>query len=303
MIVRILGSAAGGGFPQLNCACRLCAGVRVGAPGLRSRTQASVAVSGDGRSWALLNASPDLREQVASCPALQPTPAAGLRNSPIGAVVLTNGDIDAVAGLLSLREGIVFDLLAAAPILETLSANAVFDVLSPQVVTRKALPFDTPTPLVDGLTVEAYAVPGKTALYLERDAPDHGTREGETIGLAITDTARGSTFHFIPACARVDAALRRRLAGAQLVLFDGTLHDDDEMIRQGLSSKTGARMGHLSMSGPAGSIAALAGLDIARRIFIHINNSNPVLDEHGPEHAAVRAAGWDIAHDGLEITL
>jgi len=303
MIIRILGSAAGGGFPQINCACRLCAAVRAGAPGFHARTQASVAVSGDGKHWTLLNAAPDLREQVAACRALQPAAHKGPRHSPIAAVVLTNGDVDAVAGLLSLREGFGFDLLAAPPVLATLAANSIFNVLAPQSVRRKALQPGAPVALLGGLTVEAYTVPGKTALYLETEAPDFGTRDGDTIGLEVRDTSTGAGFHFIPSCAGVDARLRARLEGAALVLFDGTLYADDEMIRAGLSAKTGARMGHMSMSGPAGSIAALADLGISRRVFIHINNSNPVLDEHGPEHAAVRAAGWEIAHDGLEITL
>lgn len=303
MIIRILGSAAGGGFPQLNCACRLCAAVRAGAAGFRVRTQASVAVSATGQRWALLNASPDLRAQFAAAPALQPRPETGARHSPLGAVVLTNGDVDAIAGLLSLREGIAFDLLAAQPVLEALAANTVFKVLAPDVVTRKALPIGRPMPLVESLTVEAYTVPGKTALYLETEGPDFGTRDGDTIGLEIRDANSGASFHFIPSCARVDARLRARLEGAPLVLFDDTLYADDEMISQGLSSKTGARMGHLSMLGEGGSLRALDGLGIARRIFVHINNSNPVLDEHGPENAAVRAAGWEIAHDGLEIAL
>ena len=256
MIIRILGSAAGGGFPQLNCACSNCAGVRAGKPGFTSRTQASVAVSADGERWALLNASPDLRAQVAAFPALQAKPERGHRNSPIGAVVLTNGDVDAVAGLLSLREGFTFDMLAAEPVLETLAANSIFNVLSPEAVTRRALPVDRPVPLIEGVTVEAFTVRGKTALYLETQAPDFGTRDGDTIGLEITDGRTGASFHFIPSCARVDPRLRSRLEGAQLVLFDGTLYADDEMIWQGLSLKTGARMGHLSMSGPDGSIAA-----------------------------------------------
>lgn len=303
MIVRILGSAAGGGFPQLNCRCRTCAAVRDGAPGLRVRTQTSVAVSADGKHWALLNASPDLRQQFAATPALFPTPNEGPRNCPVRAVVLTNGDVDAIAGLLSLREGFAFDLLAAPPVLETLAGNAVFDVLYRERVRRVPLRFEAIQPLLPGLTLQAYVVPGKTALYLETDAPDFGTREGDTIGLAVTSTASGRTLHFIPSCARVDDRLRARLEGAALVLFDGTLYDDDEMIHQGLSQKTGARMGHMSISGPTGSIAALGGVAIGTRVFIHMNNSNPVLDETGPQYRAVMDAGWDVAYDGMEIRL
>lgn len=303
MLIRILGSAAGGGFPQLNCACPMCASVRAGRPGFSGRTQTSIAASADGKSWVLLNASPDLREQFAATPALAPDVGKGLRNSPLVSVVLTNGDVDALAGLLSLREGIAFDLHAAPPVLDTLKANSVFNVLNPAFVRRRALSFGAPFSVAPGLTVEAFTVPGKTALYLESDAPDFGTREGDTIGLTITETNTGKAFHFVPSCAKVDAALASRLRGAQLVLFDGTLYTDDEMIAQGLSQKTGRRMGHMPMSGAAGSIAALADLGIISKVFVHINNSNTVLDANGPERRAVEKAGWQVAHDGMEITL
>lgn len=303
MIIRVLGSAAGGGFPQLNCACRQCQGVRDGLPSFQARTQTSLAVSVDDERWLLLNASPDLRQQFAASPALHPRPGLPVRNSPLAAVVLTNGDVDAVCGLLSLREGFTFDLFAAVPVLETLADNGIFSVLSPAVVTRKALAYGRPVEVAEGLLLEAYPVPGKTALYRETDAADFGTRTGDTIGLAITETRSGASFHFIPSCAGIDGALRTRLAGARLVLFDGTLYTDSEMIEQGLSPKTGARMGHMSMSGPNGSMAGLADLGIVRRVFVHINNSNPVLDGASLARRAVEAAGWEIASDGMEIEL
>jgi pyrroloquinoline quinone biosynthesis protein B len=303
MLIRILGSAAGGGFPQLNCTCRMCASVRAGRAGFTARTQTSIAASADGKSWMLLNASPDLREQFAATPALAPDAGKGLRNSPLASVVLTNGDVDALAGLLSVREGITFDLYAAPPVLDTLRTNSVFNVLNPDFVRRQPLTYDAPFPAAPGLTVEAFTVPGKTALYLETAAADFGTREGDTIGLALTEFATGKTFFFVPSCAKVDAALTLRLRGAQLVLFDGTLYTDDEMIAQGLSPKTGRRMGHMPMSGTEGSIAALADLGIARKVFVHVNNSNPALDANGPERRAVEKAGWIVAHDGMEITL
>lgn len=302
MIVRVLGSAAGGGFPQLNCACTMCRLARSGAPGVLPRSQTSLAVSADGVRWAIFNASPDLRQQVAQTPALQATPASA-RNSPIRAVVLTNGDVDAIAGLLSLREGFAFDLYAAEPVLEALAENSIFKVLNPDIVTRRALVPGRPIRLLDDLTVEAFAVPGKTALYKETSAPDFGTRPGDTIGLRITQATRNVTAFFIPSCARVDDELRARLDGADALLFDGTLYRDDEMIAQGLSRKTGARMGHIAMSGETGAVAALASVKVARRIFIHINNSNPVLDPASPERRAVEAAGWTIATDGMEMRL
>jgi pyrroloquinoline quinone biosynthesis protein B len=310
MLIKVLGSAAGGGFPQINCNCRNCADARAGKRGLARRTQSSLAVSRDGAAWALLNASPDLRQQVADTPELAAQPEGGIRHSPIKAVALTNGDVDHLTGLLSLREGFAFTVYATGRVLETLAANGIFDVLDRNVVQRAGLPLGRPVPLSGGgaslgLTLEAFAVPGKVALYLEDAAagPGFGTRDGDTIGLRIADPATGAAFYYIPGCAGVDAALAGRLQGAPLLFFDGTLFDDEEMIRQGLSGKTGKRMGHISMSGPEGSVASLSGLNVKRRIFVHINNSNPVLREDSRERHAVEEAGWEVAFDGMEIRL
>jgi pyrroloquinoline quinone biosynthesis protein B len=318
MLIKVLGSAAGGGFPQINCRCRTCADARAGKPGFRSRTQSSLAVTADGRAWVLLNASPDLRQQVAATPELAPPAPVGSaagaqaspRGSPIKAVVLTNGDVDHLAGLLSLREGFAFTVYATERVLATLAANSIFDVLDPRLVERVSLPIDRPLQLTGGharlgLTLQAFPVPGKVALYLEdaRAGPGLGTREGDTIGLRISDPASGAAFLYIPGCAAVDAALAARLREAPLVFFDGTLYDDGEMIAQGLSAKTGRRMGHISMSGTEGAIAAFRGLGVKRRIFVHINNSNPVLCEDSPERRAVETAGWEVAFDGMEIRL
>ena len=303
MIVKVLGSAAGGGFPQVNCNCRNCADVRAGRPGLSVRTQSSLAVSRDGARWLLLNASPDIRQQIAATPELAPPPGSGARASPIAVVALTNGDVDHVAGLLSLREGIAFTLYASSPVLEALAANSIFNVLSARHVTRLALPLDERIEVPGGLTIEAYAVPGKAALYLEDAGDPLATREGDSIGLKVSDPAIGAAFHYIPGCAAVDANLARRLQGARLVLFDGTLYTDGEMIAQGLSDKTGRRMGHMSMSGGQGSMAAFAALGVERRIYVHINNSNPALREGSAERTAVERAGWEIGFDGMEIRL
>jgi pyrroloquinoline quinone biosynthesis protein B len=310
MLIKVLGSAAGGGFPQINCNCRNCAGVRLGAPGLDPRTQSSLAVSRDGRAWVLLNASPDLRQQIAAVPELAPRADAGVRSSPIKAVALTNGDVDHVAGLLSLREGLAFTLYASERVLGALAANSVFDVLDRGQVPRVSLPIGKPTDLTalgapPGLHLEAFPVPGKLPLYLEDAAAGSGfgTREGDTIGLRIGDPVAGASFFYVPGCAAVDPVLAQRLKGAALVFFDGTLYTDDEMIVQGLSTKTGKRMGHISMAGRDGSMAAFRRLDVRRRIFVHINNSNPVLHEDSPERAEVEAAGWEVAFDGMEIHL
>jgi pyrroloquinoline quinone biosynthesis protein B len=310
MRIKVLGSAAGGGFPQINCNCRNCSDARLGEPGLCARTQSSLAVTGEGQAWVLLNASPDLRQQVAATPALAPRAEAGKRDSPIKAVVLTNGDVDHIAGLLSLRESFALSIYATERVLAALASNGIFDVLDARLVQRLPLTTGKPTDLVGGdgaplgLTVEAFTVPGKVALYLEDPGagPGFGTRAGDTIGVRVADRTSGTAFFYIPGCAAVDADLAGRLRGACLVLFDGTLYTDEEMIVQGLSSKTGKRMGHISMAGPEGSIAAFRALDVKRRIFVHINNSNPALRQDSPERREIERAGWEVAFDGMEIS-
>lgn len=310
MIIKVLGSAAGGGFPQWNCNCRNCADVRSGKPGFRARTQSSLAVSRNGHEWILLNASPDLRHQINTTPELGAQADGGLRNSPIKTVVLTNGDVDHIAGLINLREVEPLAIYGSKRVLATLAANSIFNVLDSRVVYRHELPLGVPTPLfaAEGsldLTVTAFDVPGKVALYLEDASlgPGFGTQSGDTIGLEVADPTTGKAFFYIPGCATVDATLAARLRGASLVFFDGTLFCDDEMIVQGLLNKTGARMGHISISGDHGSIAALAELGIARKVYVHINNSNPVLDDNSSEHAAVAAAGWEVGYDGMEVRI
>ena len=154
-----------------------------------------------------------------------------------------------------------------------------------------------------GLTVEAFAVPGKIALYLETAGADYGSRAGDTIGLEVRDTAKGTSFFYIPGCAEVDAPLAARIKGASLIFFDGTLYTDDEMLTQGLSQKTGQRMGHISMSGPKGSMAVFEPLGITRRIYVHMNNSNPVLEDSSAAHRDVERAGWEVGFDGMEVRL
>ena len=309
MIIRILGSSAGGGFPQWNCNCANCRAVRAGTSAFCARTQSSLAVSADGANWLLLNASPDLRQQIAATQRLSPPPGGAPRASPIKAVALTNGDVDHIAGLLNLREAQSFSIYAAARVLDTLAANQIFDILKPEFVARKQLPLDAPIGVENagqslGLSIEAFAVPGKVALYLENEqVADFGTKSGDTIGLRLIDERTQSSFFHIPACARMDEALAKRLERAALVFFDGTLWRDDEMLAQGLMAKTGARMGHMNMGGANGSIAAFATLDVKQKVFVHINNSNPALDANSPERAYAVAAGWVIGEDGMEFVI
>ncbi|MCS6892449.1 MAG: pyrroloquinoline quinone biosynthesis protein PqqB [Rhodovarius sp.] len=293
----VLGAGAGGGFPQWNSAGEGCRRARAGDPAARPRTQAGLAVSADGERWVLVNASPDLRQQIAATPALHPRPRP-LRNSPIAAVILTGAEVDAIAGLLHLRERHAFDIYAAAATLAVLAANPIFRALDPQLVPRRPLPLDQAFDLC-GIRVQAYPVPGKIPLFAEEDGQDPGLTEGEeALGLALS--AGGGVLHYIPGCAMMTEALAARLDGADVLLFDGTLFTDEEMLRLGAGPKTGRRMGHMSMRE---SMAALAPLRIGRRIFTHINNTNPALLADSPERAELAAAGWEVAEDGMEILL
>ena len=296
----VLGAAAGGGFPQWNSNAAPCRRARAHDPVAQSRTQASLAVSGDGERWFLLNASPDLRQQIGQTLCLHPRE--GLRSSPIAGVVLTGGDVDVIAGLLTLRERQPFTLLATDRIHGVLDANPIFEVLARDIVARQIVPLGQPVALDAGLTVELFAVPGKVPLYLEDGSDAPPIEVGETtVAAAVSDGQR--TLFFIPGCAAMTPALAGRLRGADLVFFDGTLWQDDEMILAGLGPKTGRRMGHMSVGGPDGTMAGFRDLDVGRKIFIHMNNSNPILLDDSPERAMAAAAGWEVAYDGMEILL
>jgi pyrroloquinoline quinone biosynthesis protein B len=257
----------------------------------------------------IFNASPDLRQQINDNVALHPTN--GLRHSPIASVVLTNGDVDHVAGLLTLRESQPLSLYATERVLSVLRANSIFNVLNPDYVERRRMPLNAPFEVCGrsgdgiGIVVEAFAVPGKVALYLE-DATagaNFGSRPEDTVGLRIATRDNASQCFYVPGCAALTDDVAVRLAGAPLVLFDGTLWRDDEMIVAGVGSKTGRRMGHMSVSGADGTMAAFEKLGVKRKVFVHMNNSNPILLADSPERAAIAQAGWEAAHDGMEITL
>ncbi|MBD8892040.1 pyrroloquinoline quinone biosynthesis protein PqqB [Roseibium litorale] len=310
MDIRILGSAAGGGFPQWNCNATYSRAVRTGSPGFLTRTQSSLAASANGKDWVLFNASPDIREQIAATPELQPRPDGPLRDSPIRAVVLTNADVDHIAGLLSLRERQRFTLYATARVLKTLAENSIFQVLNPELVPRRELPLGGITHLEGpdgplGLSIETFAVPGKVALFLEDASKDgFGTSEGDTVGLRITQSdGQSANLFYIPGCAAIDATLRARLTANGTLLFDGTVFTDTEMPDACVGEKTGARMGHLAISGETGTLAQLQDLPLKRKIFVHINNTNPILDPSSAASKAVRDAGWEVGYDGMELTL
>lgn len=301
--VLVVGAAAGGGLPQWNCRAECSASAWEGRDGVLPATQSSVAVSADGESWALLNASPDLRAQILATPALQPrsTAGGGLRNSPIRSVVLTNGDVDHVAGLLTMRERQPFTIWMTAGIAEVLDQNPIFEVLDRDIVTRKVIALGEMFEPVEGVRLRLFPVPGKVPLYLEGETVETNLIGEQTVGVELT--AGSSTAFYIPGCADMNPELADRIRGAPMVLFDGTVFHDDEMSRAGVGEKTGRRMGHMPIAGPDGSLAAFAGLGVQRKIYVHINNTNPIWLPDSPERREVEAAGWEIAFDGMELTL
>lgn len=292
----ILGSAAGGGFPQWNCFCPVCQLAWGGDSRVKCRSQTSVAVSADGEIWVLLNASPDLRAQILATPALHPR--LSVRNSPIASVILTGAEIDQTAGLFVLRERQPFELFATAETHALVANNPMFDALQRDIVSRRVIDLGDKFSPANGIEAELFAVPGKVPLYLEDQDLADGT--GVNVGVELrSDAAR---LAFVPAAAAIPPELKHRLANADVLLFDGTLYDDNEMIRNGSGAKTGRRMGHLPIAGPEGTLTGLANLP-GRRILIHINNTNPILVEDSVERAHVMATGWEVAEDGLEIKL
>ena len=307
--VLVLGAAAGGGFPQWNSNSNACRRARLKDRAAQPATQASIAVTSDSKHWFIINASPDLREQINQNPPLHPQE--GLRSSPIGGVILTNADVDAIAGLLHLRERTPLAIYGHQRILDVLEQNPIFRVLAQDTVNR--IPFEVDQTIHiatqdgedSGLRVTPFAVPGKVALYMEDSSqgPTFGTREGDTLGLEVTNAESSTRLLYIANCAAVNEELSTRCLGADLVFFDGTLWQDDEMIVRGEGEKTGLRMGHISMSGPKGSIAAFEGLKVGRKVFIHINNTNPALLSDSEERQTIENSGWEVAFDGMQIVL
>ena len=297
----VIGSAAGGGFPQWNCGCPNCAGVRAGLPDLVGRTQDSLAVTADGERFALVNASPDILAQIQATPALWPKAP---RHTPIGAIVLTNGDMDHVLGLFSLRESQPLALYATPPVWKGLEASILIRTLKRfegQVVFRP-LVVGEEVELRDaageslGLRVRPFAAPGKLPVHLMGQGAESPE---DNIGLSIRDASASGApaLAYAAACASVDAAM---LEGHGTVLFDGTFFREDELVRLGLSKAVARDMAHLPIGGAGGSLERLASLK-ARKIYTHINNTNPILAEC-EERRITLSAGWEVAFDGMEIT-
>jgi pyrroloquinoline quinone biosynthesis protein B len=258
----------------------------------------SVAVTGDGNNFVLVGASPDLRQQISQTPQMWPRTAG--RDSPITGVVLTGGDIDAIAGLLVLRERHRFTVYAPGPVLDLLADNDVFDVLDPSVVQRVEVGMFQPTQCGSNLTVTLLPMPGKVPLYRE-DRTATEPQAGPAYAAVLR--ADGRSMVVATACAEITETVLANLQDADVLFFDGTLFTDDEMITAGLSEKTGTRMGHIPISGARGTLARFADLPARRRIFLHINNTNPILLSGSPERQQVEAAGWQVAFDGMEVSL
>lgn len=306
MKVIVLGSAAGGGFPQWNCNCPNCDGIRKGTIQAKARTQSSIAVSDNGTDWVLINASPDILAQIKATPALQP--GRKLRDTAIVAVMLMDAQIDHVTGLLMLREGKPIPLYCTASVWEDLSTGLpLTKVLSHYCgVDRQEL-------LVDTNNAHTVQVPGVTnisftALPLKSKAPPYSPRRnapgpGDNVGLLIENTVNGKKLFYAPGLGEIEPHIMSAMREADCVLVDGTLWTDDEMIRLGLSKKTSADMGHLPQSGPGGMIEILDALESPRKILIHINNSNPILNENSDEAAMLARHDIEIAFDGMEINL
>jgi len=299
MRVRVLGSAAGGGVPQWNCGCPNCGAARGGDPRVRARTQDSLAVSGDGAHWHLINASPDILRQIEANDFLHPR---ALRDSPIRSIVLSNGDLDHVLGLFSLRESWPLALCATSSVRRGLEDhNAIFRTLqrfAGQVVWRD-LPLYQEIALDPALVLEARPAPGKLPVHLtgvRQPSPE------DNVSLWIRDTFTGKRAVYLAATSSV-AGLEQALDEVDCVFFDGTFWSSDELSRLGVSSIRAEDMAHLPIGGDGGSLVGLARIRAARKIFTHVNNSNPVLVDGSPEQQAVREAGWEVAFDGMEVNL
>ncbi|HYB41388.1 MAG TPA: pyrroloquinoline quinone biosynthesis protein PqqB [Candidatus Methylomirabilis sp.] len=306
MLIRVLGSAAGGGFPQWNCGCPNCRGVREGTVAASPRTQESVAVSADGDDWFLLNVSPDVHRQIEAFPRLHPR---GSRHSPIRGILLNNGDLDHCLGLLLLREFYPLAIYATDQVRRGFTEdNVLYHTLErfPGQATWHGLKLGREEELLgdggrpSGLSVEAVPAPGKLPVHLEKRA---AADPEQNVGFRIRDHRRGGTLAYFPAVGRVTAEVRQALDGADCAFLDGTFWSDDELPALKLVDKRAEDMAHLPVSGETGSLAVLAGLSAPRRILIHINNTNPLLREDSPQRRAVAAAGWEVAHDGMEIAL
>jgi pyrroloquinoline quinone biosynthesis protein B len=312
--VRVLGSAAGGGFPQWNCNCANCRGLRAGAIRTKARTQCSIAVSSsgsgdgsrndlrddldDGSQWILLNASPDLRVQISSVPELAPKDSA--RGSSIAAVLLTDAELDHITGLLSLRENQPIELHCTRRVYEwVFEANPIFGgLIQPSRFRWEQVENRQPTQCRDSLSYEGIFVAGKVPTYVKTSFDGIGS----TVGYIIADSSSKSSMLYVPAIKSISEELVAAASKCDCIFFDGSFWSDDEMERRGVGSRTASAMGHVPIDGPEGSLARLSHFR-ARKVYTHVNNTNPILDEASAERRAIENAGWEVAEDGMDFIL
>ncbi|HEX7737115.1 MAG TPA: pyrroloquinoline quinone biosynthesis protein PqqB [Ktedonobacteraceae bacterium] len=306
MYVRLLGTAAGGGVPQWNCNCAQCRGLRQGTLRVLPRTQSSVALSADGRRWFLLNASPDIRQQIEAFPPLTPPPGKA-RGSAIEALFLTDADLDHTLGLLIVREGLQRTIYATATVRHALTEGlALTSALQHYCAVDWREPATELTPLLmadgspSGLSYAACLVDGHAPLYMGRQA---APQPGDRVGYRFVDQQSGCCLLYLPGLGQIDETVKALLVGCDALLLDGTFWSEHEMEEMGLGSRSASEMGHLPVGGSRGSLARIAPLAIKRKIYVHINNTNPMLVEDSPERREVLAAGVEIGQDGQEIIL
>lgn len=306
MRVKVLGSAAGGGFPQWNCACGNCRRLRAGTFSGKARTQVQVAVTADSRDWYLLNASPDILRQIEATPELHPVGES--RHTPIAAVALSSGDLDQVLGLILLRESQPLRVYATDSLRRLLvEDNSMLRMLQKQlswtpVTPGTAYELTSVSGVKSGITCFPIPLAGQFPRYVSAERAAGLNPADALLGFQI-ETPQGKKLIYMPGVPRLEASTVEYLNACDLLLFDATFWVEDELIRIQGSGPTASQMGHMPISGPSGSLALLANVRRPRKIYAHINNTNPILDEASPEHRQVRDAGWEIAHDGMEFEL
>lgn len=304
MRIRVLGSAAGGGFPQWNCNCRNCDGVRKGSIRARSRTQSSIALSADNVNWVLFNASPDLLAQYKAFPEFQPGRA--IRDTAIRSIVLMDAQIDHTTGLLMLREGRPLEIYSTDMVREDLTTgNPVFNILEHYCGVRW---HRLPTEAGNRFSVLGAEALSFTVVPLKSNAPPYSPRrdhprEGDNVGMRIVDPRSGKSLFYAPGLGEIEPHLKPFLEEADCLMVDGTFWTDDEMIRLGISKKHARDIGHLPQSGNGGIMAVLTALKASRKILIHVNNTNPILDEDSTERRKLESAGIEVAYDGMDVQL
>jgi len=304
MKIRVLGAGAGGGFPQWNCNCHNCAGVRNGRLNARTRTQSSIAVSSDGERWVLFNASPDIRTQLEHFPAAHPKH--GIRDSGIKAIILIDSQIDHTTGLLMLRESTQpLEIYCSEMVRQDLSSGfPLFTMLAYYCgVNHHPVPLDGSAftiPGIDDLRFYSHSLKSKAPPYSPHR---HDPHDGDNIGVLIEQISTGRTVYYAPGLGEIEPHVKQAFAAADCILVDGTFWQHDEMERAGICAKLALEMGHLPQSGSGGMIEQLSAIEETRKVLIHINNTNPILDEDSPERRQLTAAGIEVAYDGLEISL